>query len=338
VPLLLLILLLPLSSCRRDPADGRVRGVGTIEVVEVDVAPSTPGRVARVWVDEGATVHAGDTLVTLTVPTLAADVEARRARASAASATLRDLEAGARTSELARAAADVRAAEAEAVRTARDVERLTPLAAQSTVSAQQLDAARAAAAMAAARRDAARQALQTLREGTRPERVQAARADVAAARAAVAQAQATQRDLVLVAPVSGAVLGRHAEPGEVLGAGQAAVTLGETSRPYTRIYVDERALPLVQVGQRATAVLDAFPDRAFEGRVVAVSDRAEFTPRVALTEEQRADLLFGVKVEFDDGTGMLKSGLPVTVTLDRPRIAAPPPASSSTTSTTTRKP
>jgi len=294
----------------------------------VDVSPSMPARVARVWVDEGAAVRAGDTLVTLTVPTIAGDVAARRARASAASAEVRDLEAGARTTDLRRASAELRAAEAEANRTARDVERLTPLAAQHTVSAQQLDAARAAAATAAARRDAARQALATLQQGTRPEQVRAARAEAQAARASLAQGEATARDLVLVAPVAGTVLGRHAEPGEVLGAGQAAVTIGETARPWTRIYVDERALPLVQVGQRATAVLDAFPDRAFDGRVVAVSDRAEFTPRVALTEEQRADLLFGVKVAFDDSTGMLKAGLPVTVTLDRTRIASPSPSPS----------
>ena len=59
-----------------------------------------------------------------------------------------------------------------------------PLAEHGTVSRQTLDAARAAADAAAGRREAARQALQLLREGTRPERVQAARAEVASARAA----------------------------------------------------------------------------------------------------------------------------------------------------------
>jgi HlyD family secretion protein len=82
-----------------------------------------------------------------------------------------------------------------------------------------------------------------------------------------------------------------------------------------RVYVDERALPRIVVGQRATATLDAFPDRAFTGTVVALNDKAEFTPRVALTESERADLLFGVKVQFTDSTGMLKAGLPVTVRL-----------------------
>jgi HlyD family secretion protein len=58
---------------------------------------------------------------------------------------------------------------------------------------------------------------------------------------------------------------------------------------------------------------------------MSISDKAEFTPRVALTEEERADLLFGVKIEFRDTSGMLKAGLPVTVELaSAPRARRPP--------------
>jgi HlyD family secretion protein len=51
--------------------------------------------------------------------------------------------------------------------------------------------------------------------------------------------------------------------------------------------------------------------------VVAVNTKAEFTPRVALTEDERADLTFGVKIEFSDSSGALKPGLPVTVTIPK---------------------
>jgi HlyD family secretion protein len=77
----------------------------------------------------------------------------------------------------------------------------------------------------------------------------------------------------------------------------------------------------VNVGDTATAVLDAFPDRVFHGRVTSIATRAEYTPRVALTERERADLLYGVRVDFEDSTGMLKAGLPVTVRFT-PRAAA----------------
>lgn len=304
-------LLLGGLACGRG-GSGVVEGTGTLEVVEIDVAPMTPARVLRVWREEGDTVRTGDTLVSLTQSTAQAEIDARRARLAAAEAQLRDLRAGARPAEIARAEADLRAAETEAGRTAQDLARVNALAESGNVSAQQLDAARSAAALAAARRDAARDALRLLREGARPERIAAARADVENARAALAAALQTASDLVLLAPVSGTVMLRNAEPGEVLGAGMPAMTIGELERPYVRIYVNQLALPRVRLGARAEGVLDGLSTR-FSGAVVAISNKAEFTPRVALTEEERADLLFGVKVAFRDTTGTLKPGLPITV-------------------------
>jgi HlyD family secretion protein len=304
-----------LAGCGRSAATVPA-AVGTVEVIEVDVAPLTGARVLRLWVDEGAVVKAGDTLVSLTLSTTRPDIEARQARLSSAEATLRDLEAGARPAELERAAAELRAAEAEASRAEDDVQRLTPLAAAGTVSAQAFTGAKAAAAAADAKRDAVRQSLRLMREGTRPERISAARADVGNARAALAAAEGAASDLVLTAPMAGVVLARHAEPGEILRAGESAFTLGDLAHPWVRIFVDQRALPLIRVGDPAHAVLDAFPKVEFPGRVVAIRDKAEFTPRVALTESERADLMFGVKVELRDTTGMLKPGLPVTVRVD----------------------
>ncbi|HJQ19853.1 MAG TPA: efflux RND transporter periplasmic adaptor subunit [Gemmatimonadaceae bacterium] len=306
------------AACRgRDP--DTIEGTGTLEVVEVDVAPMTPARVLRVWRQEGDTVRVGDTLVSLTQSTARADVEGRRARVVAAEAQLRDLQAGARPAEIGRAEAELRAAESEAARSAQDLQRVTGLAQTGTVSVQQLDAAKNSAALAAARRDAARDAVRLLQEGTRPERIAAARAEVANARAALNAAEQTAADLVLVAPVSGTVMVRSAEPGEVVGAGMTAMTIGELARPYVRIYVNQRALPRVRLGASAQGVLDGLPDRPFSGRVIAINSKAEFTPRVALTEEERADLVFGVKVAFDDSAGALKPGLPITV-----RIGAAP--------------
>jgi HlyD family secretion protein len=315
--------LIALSACAK-PSTNTVEATGTLEVVEVDVSPITPGRVAKVLVDEGASVRAGDTLAILTSPTLSSDVAQREAKAASTGAALREAENGPRTKEIESAADELAAAEAVADRAAKDVERLRPLAAKQNVSAQDFDAARALAASAAGHRDALRAQLQLLREGTRPERIHAAEADVQGARAAVASALATAHDLVLISPVTGTVTARSAEPGEVIGAGQPALTVAQTGRQTVRVFVSESVLPRVRVGQTVRGLLDAFPDREFKGRVVALSPQAEFTPRVALTEKERADLLFGVKVEFADTTGMLKAGLPINVRIDAPVPSAKP--------------
>jgi HlyD family secretion protein len=299
-------------GCRESRA-ADVHGTGSLEVVEVDAAPLTPGRVVRVLVREGQSVRAGEIVAVVAQPTLPADIEGRRARLASAEAQLRNLERGARTAEIDAAEAELRTAEAEAGRSARDLARLQSLLDAGAVSRQQLDAARAAAQVAAGRRDAAREALLLMRQGARPELISVARAEVASARAAVQSAERTAGDLTLTAPVDGVVVSRNAEPGEVVGAGQSVVTIADPTRPFVRIYVNQRALPLIRRGGAASATLDAFPDRRFPGQVAAINPRAEFTPRVALTEDEREDLLFGVKVELTDTSGMLKAGLPVTV-------------------------
>ena len=306
------LLLIALASCGRTDSD-RIVATGTIEMIEVDVAPQVAARVVAVRVDEGQAVRAGDTLATLVQATTQAELAGQEAAVRAAEADLREARAGARPRELERAEAELRRSEAEAVRAARDLDRIRPLVEAGAESRQRLDAVTAEAATAAARRDAVREELELLREGTRPERIARVRADLARARAGLAASRAVAGDLVLTAPVSGTVLSRNAEPGEMIAAGQSVLTLGESGATYTRVYVPTRELPLVRVGQPATAYLDGFPDRPFRGTVVAVSTTAEFTPRIALTERERADLVFGVKVTLEDTTGMLKAGLPATV-------------------------
>jgi HlyD family secretion protein len=196
--------------------------------------------------------------------------------------------------------------------------RIQALTESGALAEQQLDAARTLATTTANRRDALRETLRLLRQGTRPERIAGARAEVATARATLSAAQATRSDLVLIAPVTGVVLGRHAEIGEVVAPGTPVVTIGEAAKPWVRVYVSPGNAARLTVGTPATATLDDLPDRHFPGRVTSVATRAEFTPRVALTEDERADLLFAVRVELDDSTGTLKPGLPVTVTFTSP--------------------
>lgn len=304
-----------IAGCNKSPRVAEA--VGTLEMVEVGVGPLQPSRAARVLVNEGDAVRAGDTLAVFALPTLAATEDQALARASAARQTERELNAGARPAEIARAEAELQAAQAEVDRTSADLVRLEPLGAQGNISRAQLDGARAAARTAASRRDGARSALQLLREGVRPERRAAAAQEARSADAAAAVIRATARDLVLISPVDGIVTNRLAEPGEVLAAGQNALTLGQPAHPWARIFVSQEALLKIRTGDSLSARLDG-DSTVYRGRVSAIASKAEYTPRVALTDQERADLLFAVKLEFTDKTGRLKAGLPITVTLPAP--------------------
>lgn len=302
--------LLPLAACGTSDAP---TAVGTLELTATDLGPMVPARVVRVLVEEGQNVRAGDTLAILTQAGLRDQVSEARARVLSAEATVQELERGSRPEEIAKAEQELAAATALATNAAADLARARTLAANNVIARQQLDQAEAKSVEATARQGALQQTLRLVREGARAERRTAARAELARARAALGATEASVGDLVLIAPVNGTVLVRAAEPGEVLAAGSSAISLGDVARPWVRVYVGQEVLPTLHEGDSVEARLDAFPDSVFHGRIVSLATKAEYTPRVALTERERADLLFGVKIQFEDGRGMLKAGVPVTV-------------------------
>jgi len=300
------------AGCSRKRSDGIVAN-GTIELTQSEVASQVGGRVSRLYVRDGAVVHAGDTIVTLASPDLPSVIRDREAQVARTRSELADLERGARSAELARAESEWRAADADATRAASDSARLAPLAQSGNISRQQFDAARAAASIAANRRDAARSALDLLRAGARSDQVSAARARVASAEASLETARRQAGELVLVAPTDGVVLDHFYERGELAPAFKPIVVIGDAKHPWARVFVGSRQLPAVQQGTPVTGELDGMKGRAFPGRVTVIDQTAQYSPRVAMTEKERADMLFGVRVDFADTTGALKPGLPVTV-------------------------
>ena len=305
-------LLLVAAACRRSHDRG-ITANGTIELTQSNVASQVGGRVATLPVRDGQAVKAGDTIVTLVSTNLLSVIREREAQVARSRSQLADLERGARSAELARAESEFSAADADAKRAANDSARLAPLAQSGNISRQQFEAARSAAQVAAGRRDAARAALDLLRAGSRPDQISAARANVASASAALESARREAAELVLRAPIDGVVLDHFYEPGELAPPFKPIIVIGDHRKPWARVFVGAKQLPNVQRGAEVAGVVDGLPKRTFPGRVTVIDETAQYSPRVALTEKEREDMLFGVRVDFADTTGALKPGLPVTV-------------------------
>ncbi len=305
-----LALLMVIAGCSRGGTG--VIASGTVEMDEIDVSSMVGGRVVRLAFDEGDTVRAGDTLAVLDRGELAADIDAQTAQAERAGAQLRDLQSGPRAAEIAASRAELAAAAAQASLAAAELKRVQALADQSLATAQELDRAQSASEAAAARRDAASQQVRLLQSGYRSDQIAAAAQAAAAARAQLAGARTRAGELVLTAPSRGVVLLRNLEPGELAMPGVAVVTLGNPDSLWMRCYVAAPLLPRVQLGAAAEITVDG-NKQVFRGRVVEISPRAEFTPRAALTEEERANLVFAVKIVIEPSAGVLKAGLPADV-------------------------
>lgn len=318
----LAVALLALAGCGKGSAG--VRGSGTIEFDEIDVASLVGGRVSRLHVEEGDHVRAGDTLATLERGELTAALDEQSAQAARAKALLSDQEAGARQQELRVARADRDAAASDLNLAESEFQRMQTLFSDRVAAAADLDRARSSRDAAKARLDAATEQVALLEAGARSGQVAAARAAAQAAAASAAGARSRTQELVLTAPADGVVLLRNANRGEVVVAGAPVYTLGDPQQLWIRVYIGAPLLPRVQLGAHA-GIRVAGVSREFSGRVVAIATRAEFTPRAALTEEERANLVFGVKVAIDPSGGALKPGLPADVDIESADVAAESP-------------
>jgi HlyD family secretion protein len=288
---------------------------GSIEARETDLAFQVPGRIARLLVDEGDAVSAGQKVADLD----SRDYELALARAVAdaevGKAALKVLEAGARPQELRVAEATVVQAEAQLRFAQSEVRRIAPLVPKQLAARDQLDRAQLQEDVAQAALTQAQQQLALMKEGTRQEEIQRASADYAARQRAVDVAQQQLSYVALMSPVAGNITVRLAEAGEVVGAGQAVLRVAALAHPWVRVYINEVDLPRVRLGQAAEVRVDGLPGRVFEGRVAFISPEAEFTPKTVETRELRVDLVYRVKVEVENPDGALKIGMPADVTL-----------------------
>jgi HlyD family secretion protein len=131
------------------------------------------------------------------------------------------------------------------------------------------------------------------------------------ARYQLVEAQANRQDLTVVAPFSGTVVTRAAEPGEVVTAGTAIVTLLDLTKVYLRGFVPEGQIGKVKLGQAAHVYLDSNPNQSLDAYVSRIDPQATFTPENTYFRDDRVKQVVGVKLQLKTGIGYAKPGMPV---------------------------
>jgi multidrug resistance efflux pump len=273
---------------------------GAIEARDVEVGSLTGGRVARIMVEEGSRVAAGQPIVQFETDLIDLQILQQRARIAQAQASLTKALRGPRVEEIASARALAENAERERLRQ-------KALLDQGLVPQQQYDAA-------ATQAKTSREALLALQRGNRPEDIAAARATLEAEQRQLGYLERQKAESVVAAPAVGVIESMDLRPGDLVGPNQPVARMLEPSQLWVRVYVPEPQLGRVRVGQKAALTVDTFPKRDFPGKVVEIRTQSEYTPRNVQTLDQRMDQVFGVKVAIDP-TPELKPGMAATVRL-----------------------
>ena len=186
-----------------------------------------------------------------------------------------------------------------------------PLAAQAEV-----DAALAQYEMAQADVAAAQAQLDALRAGPTEHKVNMARAQVQEAEANLKALEVQWEKMSLMAPRAGLILERVVNEGEIAAPGSPLLRLADLDTVTLMVYVPEPQIGRVKVGQEAQVEVDSYPSQSFAGRVVFIASEAEFTPQNVQTKEQRATLVFGVKIEIPNPDHRLKPGMPADALIE----------------------
>ncbi|MGC8898048.1 MAG: HlyD family secretion protein [Bacteroidota bacterium] len=304
------------AGCSSNPPSADfLKATGTIEATETSVAVLVPGQIIKMNFEEGAEVKAGDTLAEIDHKSLVQHVKQAEASLEIAKQQYNLLIKGARREDLRVAEEAVKQAEANYHLAQLNLERANKLFAERSISQSQLDDAQTRYDVAAAQYKSAQETLAKLQKFAQPEEIKARAAQVQQAEAALNLAKIALDQSYITSPISGTITQKLLEVGDFANLGTPVYTVADLKKMKMTVYVTERELARIRLGDSAHVVLDGLPDYPFQGRVVYISPTAEFTPKNVQTKEERAKLVFAVKLEVDNRSNYLKAGLPAEATI-----------------------
>jgi len=183
------------------------------------------------------------------------------------------------------------------------------------VAQVQLEQAQQAASVAEAQVQQSQAQLDLAMAGARAESVAVAEAQVAQARAEAAILEVQRDKLSLRTPIAGLVTQRAVHEGETVVPGARLFTISTLDPVILTIYMPEDRIGRVRVGQVADVQVDAYPEQSFQGQVVHIASRAEFTPKNVRTKAERVTTVFAVQIKIANPDRLLKPGMPANATI-----------------------
>jgi HlyD family secretion protein len=142
--------------------------------------------------------------------------------------------------------------------------------------------------------------------------ISSASSDIDKAEAALDAANAQIEQLTLKSPIDGIVILKNYEKGEYIGTGMSLGTVADIENLWIKVYVTTEELPNIKMGQEVKFTVSGY-DKQFVGKITFISDKGEYTPKTILTVNERANVVFGVKISTDSQGGVLKPGMPADV-------------------------
>ena len=328
--LLLAIGILMVASCGKDKQD--YDATGTFEATEITVSAESAGQLKTFNISEGQVLNNGVTVgqidarqLTLKRNQLATNNEQLAATHGQLDANKRQLAANkqATSSRQLDLKKQVAAIRQQIVNQKRERQRFTELLKDGAVARKQVDDIDyqlqvLKKQLTATEEQIASQnaALADQNKGitAQMEGIDAQQAVVNAQQAGVRSQQAQIDDQIahtfIKSPITGTVLEKYAEAGEFVAVGKPLFKVANMKRMFIRAYITSEQLKNIKLGQKVKVMADygKGQKKVYNGVITWISGRSEFTPKTIVTDDERADLVYAIKIQFQND-GYVKIGM-----------------------------
>jgi HlyD family secretion protein len=290
--------------------DNRVKASGTVEVTELSLSPQAGGRILELNIKESDHVKKGRLIARLSLDGAEHDVVMAEAALSAAKEQLLELQNGFRKEDISRAEAEYELRKTQYEQAVKDEKRFRELADDGVVPVREAELYEENAKLKMNAMKMAYENFSMLKRGMRTEQIEAAKANVKRAEAALLKAKTLVGYKEFYSPAEGVILTKNYEVGDVISPGTPIATLGIMTDCWIKLYIPSTQLGLVKLGGAAEVTVDAYPNKKFKAVVTEVNQQAEYNPRLSLTQSERSNMVFWIKLSVEDPEGILKPGMP----------------------------
>ncbi|MGA7836654.1 MAG: efflux RND transporter periplasmic adaptor subunit [Ignavibacteriaceae bacterium] len=304
------VLLAIIAGCGNGNDSNKIEASGNIEATKVVVSAKVGGQIEKLNFIEGDKVRTNDTLLVIDSEALQIQLKQAEAARELAGAQLQLLRNGARKEDIQSAEAMKEQAKISLDQAKKDKERMDQLYVAKTISEKQHEDAVNRYSSMQQQYKSARENYDKLLKFARPEEIKQAMARVDQTIANENLVKKHIRDSYVVSPISGFVVKKYFEAGETVAPMSSLLKLSDLSKVKLLIYVSEKELGKVKLGQEADVTTDSYDGKKYGGKVIYISPEAEFTPKNIQTKDERTKLVFAVKIEIPNPNFELKPGMP----------------------------
>lgn len=314
IPLVVFSVLL-YSGCSEEEDPTQIKLSGNLEAISVTVSSQLPGLITEFPYEEGDEVKENDTLVKIDDSNLLLQLNKAYAGIGVLDAQYSLLRNGARKEDINQAQEMVNQLETNLSAAETDFARVASLYDKGTFTKKQYDDAETRVKVIKSQLEAAKENLAKVKTIVRPEELQTAAARKKEAEAGIEVIKNSIQKCYIVSPITGRIVKKHIRKGETAGALTSLAKIAATDELDLVVYVGEKDLGKIKVGQEANITIDSNPGKTYPGKITFISPEASFTPKNIQTSDERTRLVYEVKIRVKNTNNELKDGMPADASI-----------------------